>query len=98
MFASKWILTLFACRCDVETTSRIFDWFLLERWEGILNICLVILLQFEEKLSKLKFEEILVFLETAPEKLGIDVLLENVKSSSSQNQLFLFFDKVIPWL
>jgi len=42
-FAYKWFLTLFACRCKVEVTTTIFDWFLADGWNAIffnvINLC-----------------------------------------------------------
>lgn len=73
MFASKWLLTLFACRCTVPISSCIFDWFLLDSWDVIINIGICILKHHEKTLLSKRFDEILLFLETAPEKLGREI-------------------------
>lgn len=92
MYASKWIITLFSCRCGAETTALIFDWFLIGRWKAILSVALIIMNQMEESLLQSSFEEMIGILDEAPEHLTCDhlicegiILLESDSDETSTN-------------
>ncbi|EIM82705.1 RabGAP/TBC [Stereum hirsutum FP-91666 SS1] len=62
MFCSQWFLTLFSYRFPLEIVFRIFDNCLASGIEAIFGFSMALLQKNEEKLLKLKFDEIIAFL------------------------------------
>ncbi|MCQ2819683.1 MAG: TBC domain-containing protein [archaeon] len=67
-FASPWLITLFTNTYQYikgdnpKVLLRIWDFFLLDGWNSIIQICISLIKHFEGKLLKLPFEELLQFL------------------------------------
>ncbi|KDQ53505.1 hypothetical protein JAAARDRAFT_80643 [Jaapia argillacea MUCL 33604] len=88
MFCSQWFLTLFSYRFPLDVVYRIYDNCLASGIEAIFGFSLVLLQKNEQKLLELKFDEILVFLNTKlfePYEIG---LIENggVDGNGSRHQ------------
>jgi hypothetical protein len=63
MFASEWFSTVFSYNFPLEITARIWDVFLLEGMNYLLQLSLAILKVSAPALVKLKFEKIIMYLK-----------------------------------
>lgn len=68
LYASQWLLTIFACPFPVDFTARLIDVMLLERTDCIMmQTAMAIMAECEESLLRLDdFEDIITLLKTEP--------------------------------
>lgn len=64
MYCSQWFLTMFSYRFPLDVVFRIYDSCLANGIEAIFSFSIQLLRKNEEKLLKMKFDEMLAFLNT----------------------------------
>ena len=78
MFATQWLLTLYASSFPFELVTRVWDCFLAEGWKIVYRVMLTILDDASPDLLKLHFEEILHYLRDLPSKVDGDAIFRKV--------------------
>lgn len=63
VFLHRWFLTLFTMEFPFELVSRIFDVFILQKWRVILKVSLQLLIETQDQLLNMDYEQLLYFLQ-----------------------------------
>lgn len=69
MYATQWLLTQYTSSFRFDLVTRVWDSFLGEGWKIIYRVMLALLSQWQSKLLKLSFEEVLAFLRELPDRV-----------------------------
>mmetsp|Transcript_17509 Transcript_17509/g.31432 ORF Transcript_17509/g.31432 Transcript_17509/m.31432 type:complete len:602 (+) Transcript_17509:168-1973(+) len=75
MYASRWFITVFSCNFPLEVVNRVWDIFLHEGPRIVFRVAMAIMIQKENHLLKLPFEQIIDALQTAQRGLDADELV-----------------------
>mmetsp|Transcript_28489 Transcript_28489/g.39344 ORF Transcript_28489/g.39344 Transcript_28489/m.39344 type:complete len:608 (-) Transcript_28489:203-2026(-) len=75
MYASRWFITVFSCNFPLEVVNRVWDIFLFEGPRIIFRVAMAIMIQKENRLLKLSFEQIIDELQTAHKELDAEELI-----------------------
>ncbi|KAI9322606.1 rab-GTPase-TBC domain-containing protein [Dichotomocladium elegans] len=62
MYVSQWLLTLFAYKCPIQLTFRVFDTFFLEGATVLLRFSLALMFRSQQTLLGLEFDSLVEFL------------------------------------
>jgi len=66
-YATKWIITLYSCILDVNSTVTLWDAFLLEGWDFMLGFTVSVLSGNQDELLKCaEVDDVMMLLEKAP--------------------------------
>ncbi|KAF9012346.1 rab-GTPase-TBC domain-containing protein [Cyathus striatus] len=96
MFCSQWFLTLFSYRFPLEVVFRIYDNCLANGIEAIFGFSIMLLKKNEDILLKLKFDDILSFLNTKLfEQYKIDARLEDSGEQTSKYKVDEFIQNAV---
>lgn len=71
MYATHWIVTVFAAQFPFAFVARVWDMFLAEGWKPVYRVALAVLAAVEKQLRSMDFEHMLTFLRGLPETLDV---------------------------
>lgn len=71
MYATHWIVTVFAAQFPFALVARVWDMFLAEGWKPVYRVALAVLAAVEKQLRAMDFEHMLTFLRGLPETLDV---------------------------
>lgn len=75
MYATHWIITVFAYNFPIELVLKVWDLFFLFGWKIFFKVAIFILTQEQNKLLSFDFEEVLEYLRQVPVMLNIKELI-----------------------
>ena len=88
MYATHWVVTLFAYNFPVTVLLRIWDHFFISGWKVFFKVCLAVLKMEEKILLKLDLEGVLEHLRGFPVSINCDKLFDMMyKIKVSQTEL-----------
>lgn len=76
MFATQWLLTQYTSSFQFDLVVRVWDCILAEGWKMTYRVMLAMLKQYESRLLKLSFEDILNFFRELPDQVHGDEIIE----------------------
>ncbi|KRX02796.1 Rab-GTPase-TBC domain [Pseudocohnilembus persalinus] len=102
-FSTPWFLTIFTSNCFSsrgygEIIYEIWDIYLSQRWKGMFKIIIVIFQFYEETILKMKFDELMSFLNNLvkSEFYQSKEIIKPNKEQQSETIKYLNLDKIQP--
>ena len=68
---SNWLLTLFANYFDIEKLDFPWSCFIIDKWKGLIKICLIIIYQLKDELIKCNMETLTLLMKEKNVKLNL---------------------------
>lgn len=76
MYATQWLLTQYTSSFNFDLVTRVWDCFLGEGWKIIYRVMLALLSNYQSRLMKMGFEEILAFFRELPDMVEGGVIID----------------------
>lgn len=76
MFATHWIVTIFAAQFPFALVARVWDMFLAEGWKPVYRVAVALVAAYEAQLLAKDFEQLLIFLRQLPSNVDVDKVLK----------------------
>ena len=80
MYATQWLLTLYASSFPFSLVTRVWDCFLAEGWKVVYRVMLTLLANAQTELLNMRFEDILGYFRSLPDCVDGDAVLDRAKS------------------
>jgi hypothetical protein len=93
MFATQWLLTQYTSSFPFDLVVRVWDCILAEGWKMTYRVMLAMLKQYESRLLKLSFEDILHFVRELPDRVNGNDIIETAMRIPLRRRQIVAYEK-----
>mmetsp|Transcript_10554 Transcript_10554/g.14579 ORF Transcript_10554/g.14579 Transcript_10554/m.14579 type:complete len:437 (+) Transcript_10554:31-1341(+) len=92
MYATHWLITVFAAQFPYALVTRVWDVFLAQGWKPVYQVAVALLLAYSDQIVQFDFEQMLTWLRTLPNIVDVgkvlDIAHNKVNFSTEQMKQF----------